>query len=72
VFWAENKHLIGAFGDEPLISLAMVRTTYVPGILCRRCGFVGFLSGSEDVEDAMAIVDDAMSAPEDSPRPPKA
>jgi hypothetical protein len=50
----------------------MVRTTYVPGILCRRCGFVGFLSGSEDVEDAMAIVGDAMSAPEDSPRPPKA
>jgi uncharacterized protein DUF6487 len=72
VFWSEKKHFIGVFGDEPLISLAMARTTYVRGVLCRRCGFVGFLSGSQDEDDAMAIVDDAMNAPEDTPPPPKA
>ncbi|MCI4320085.1 MAG: hypothetical protein L3K23_08155 [Thermoplasmata archaeon] len=69
VFWSDKQHVLGVVGDEVLISRAIVRTSYLPGILCRDCGFVGFLHGSGDADDAEAIVDDAMGAPEDPLRP---
>ena len=65
------RHFLGVTGDEVLISFAMVRTSYVPAVLCRKCGFAGFISGSENADDAEAIVDDALSVPEGPVRPSK-
>ena len=69
VFSSHPEHFLGVSGDDVLIPVAVVRTGYRAAATCRVCSLVTFLYGdagdTSDIEAAEAIVDDAMSAPEE-------
>lgn len=71
VFWSHEKHFLGVAGDEVLIPVALVRTSYRLAARCQTCSLVAFLYGDAgdpaDVEAAEAIIGDAMSGPDPPP-----
>lgn len=42
VFWSNETHALGVFGDENLIPLALVTTNYRTAARCGPCGLVLF------------------------------
>lgn len=51
VFWSDQRHLLSAFGDEVLIPIALLTTSFRPASICRTCDLVAILYDSADAAE---------------------